>query len=287
MPAIELVKHDKYINNDINYLKNIEIAEYDIQHAGPSVIKHYKLLPDEEINKIFSMPKKEANIYVGKQILKYPDLGKKILEGIAIARQKFVTLNNIEEEDILSIRKDAIFIIKKNPKVLLIDEDFLFRKKNSYTSFIRLDGKEFYVNGKTKELDWKNLSDGMFELYNRPPLTVENYKILQDIRDILLKAERLNEDDLARNLRMYVSNYKNKRLPIETYRNLNTGAFEVRFDNKDDIQYGTKKNRKDTYRFEINKQIREFNAVGKNEFQFLDISQNYINYIRPLIGLLL
>ena len=41
------------------------------------------------------------------------------------------------------------------------------------------------------------------------------------------------------------------------------------------------------YLFEINKQIREFNAVGKNEFEFLDISQNYINYIRPLIGLLL
>ena len=42
--SILIAEKTNYLNKDIQYLKNIQISEYDIKSAGFSVIKFQKLL---------------------------------------------------------------------------------------------------------------------------------------------------------------------------------------------------------------------------------------------------
>ena len=84
---------------------------------------------------------------------------------------------------------------------------------------------------------------------------------LKDIANILRSAERVNPPDLLMMLRSYRSKYLNRQLPIETYRNLLTGRFKC---GKYDLD-----------------------VVDDTMINDIDISQNYINFILPLIRILL
>lgn len=134
LSSIQIAEKTNYLNRDITYLKNIPITEYDIKSAGFSVIKFKKLMPESEIQKIENMDKHDRNVYIGKRIIKEPKINEEILKTLEKVRKAFVFVNKIEAEEILSIKKDAIFIIKKQPTELTIKDAFLFRRKGQYSS---------------------------------------------------------------------------------------------------------------------------------------------------------
>lgn len=250
--AKEIAEKSNYLNKDILYLKNTTISEYDIKSAGFTVIKFKKLLPPEEIEQLEKADKQTRNILIGKRILKYPKISEEIINTLADIRKDFVVLNQIHDEDILSIKKDAIFLIKKLPTNLKLDI-FEFRPKGKYTSYCYVNKKEFYYSSVTNTLDVKGISD-------ESRVSQEKY-LLNDIKRIMAMAEKITPDQLFLILKQYRSKYLNRQLNKETYRNMDNGKFEV-----------------NGYFLD---------TISDDSLADVDISQNYISYLVPLFKALI
>jgi hypothetical protein len=249
--ATELMEKTNYLDKDIVYLKNTRIREYDIKSAGLSTIKYKKLLPEEEILQIKKMDKKAENIYIGKRIRKYPKLGEELINTLIEVRQEFALKNEIYEEEILSIKKDAIFLIKKVPYILDI-MGHEFREKDSFTSYCYLNQKEFFYSSETGKITIKGLAD---ELINKGKF------FLNDVKKIFEMGEKLTPEQMFTFLKNYRTKYLGRKLDVEHYRDLDTGYFLFR-----------------GYQLE---------NISEDMIDKVDITQNYIKYIIPLFGALI
>lgn len=252
MNDLLVMNNTNYLNKDIQYLKNVSISEWDIHSAGLSVIKYYKLLPEDMISSLEKMDKHSRTVKEGKLQKENKELAKKIVDGLAKVRLAFGVANKINANQVLSIKKDALFLINSTVSQPSIGNTFVFREKGRYTSYINLNNKEFYlsVDG---SLDVKGLSSDVKEYQ-------KNY-FLKDICGMLKSGEKLDADRLYLMLKTYRSKYLNRQLDIETYRDLTSGRFHVG-------KY-------------------ELESVSQDMINDIDISQNYLNYIVPLINKML
>lgn len=250
--AIKIASKTNYLNKDITYLKNIQLVEWDIHSAGLSVLKYKKLLPEKELEELSNMDKHKRTVKEGLLQRENPNIAAEIVSTLSKAVQAFVILNKIDDSQILSIKKDALFLINANVQKNVIKEYFEFRKKNVYTSYLYLGRIEIYYNSITNEIEFKGISD---ECINECTQFVDDFKKL-------LKASEMNSHDLLFNLfKSYCNRYLNRSLPIESYREMKSGKFrigEYLLDN-----------------------------VSDDDIDKIDISQNYLNFIIPLINAIL
>ena len=101
----------------VPYLIAHHIYEYDIQKANISVLRELNLIDEDYYQRLYKLPRMQRQVEIG-YLIKYTDgLSDKLSEGIASFRKSFFEANNIEDEDILSIKNDAIFVIDKTPNV--------------------------------------------------------------------------------------------------------------------------------------------------------------------------
>jgi hypothetical protein len=250
--AKHIAEKTNYLNKEIVYLKNTRITEYDIRSAGFTVIKSKRLLPQEELEMLDKMEKHERNVWIGKRILKYPKISEEIINTLAQVRSDFVVMNRIREEDILSIKKDAIFLIKATPEFLKVG-DFEFRPKAAYSSYLYVNQKEFYYSSGNDTMDIKGVPE-------EAKAQQEKF-LLRDIRKVLSMGEKLTSDQMFTFLKQYRSKYLGRQLEPGTYRDLESGMFSV-----------------DGYAMD---------SVSQETMSGLDISQNYIKYLVPLFRALL
>ena len=251
--ALKIAEQTNYLNKSIEYLKNVTITEYDIKSAGFSVLKFLKLLPDETLQKWEKLDKQTRTVKEGLLQKEHPEIAEKILKTLSSARQAFVILNKIRPEDILAIKKDAIFLINKQPTKLIIKEFFEFRKKNTYTSYMYINKKEFYFSSLTKELEVKGIS-------NEAKILQKDY-LLKYIGQIFASSEKVNPEQLFTLLKSFRRKYLNRELPIENYRNLLNGKYQIGNFSIDNLPEEDKGN--------------------------ISITENYINFILPMFQILL
>ena len=265
MPAINLAERTLYLNEDINYIKDTLISEYDIKSAGFSVIKYKKLLPDDIIEKLENMNKLSRNIQIGLYMREQKTLAKEINDTLAEVRKEFIIQNNLEEEDILSIKKDAIFVIRKKPTNLLIFGYFQFRPKDVFTSYMNLNNKEFYYSSLDKSFLIKGLSETRDYMYGEKidDIDYDTEPLLKDIKHFMALAEKISQDALYGQLLRYRHKYLNKELEKKTYRNLLTGYYDL-----------------------VNNNFK-LKDIDNELMKDLDISYNYVNYILPMINCLI
>jgi hypothetical protein len=251
--AIDLVEKSNWTSKALLYLKNVFITEYDLKSGGLSVIKENSLLNNDVIEKLSSMEKEKRNIIIGKLQIKYPDLSAKMVEGFASARKTFVDKNNIKADQILSIKKDALFLI--NPKGIIeqVTPNLLFRAKNTYTSYLNINRKEFYYSPSLEFLEVKGIPDEIVQK--------QNEYLLKDMLRFMRQAEKITAPVLFSSLREYQSKYLKRELPTETYRNLENGKFS--FDGYD------------------------MDEIDAEDIENVDISKNYTEYVLPMIRQLL
>lgn len=253
-PAVKIAENTNYLNENYHYLKNVTITEYDIKSAGFSVLKYRKLLPEDELEKLSKMDKHTRTVKEGLLQKEYPKIAEEIIETLSKARQAFVILNKIPEEAILSIKKDAIFLINQNPTKLIIKDVFEFRKKNTYSSYIQLPGKkEFYYNNREDFIDVKGIQKESVE--------AQSNFLLRDIKNFLRSGEKVSQEVLFSIFKSYRNKYLNRELPIETYRELDSSLYRIK-------NYTMK-------------------SIDSDLLIDIDISQNYMSYILPLIQAML
>lgn len=248
-------KHN-YLNKDIPCLINTTIREYDMKAGGYSILKKYGVLSEKEIQYLDNCDKLKRNIYLGNLLKNKPELSELQMQGFIEARQLFFEYNQINENNILAIKKDAIFIIKDIMHVTEFD-GYKFQLANTYNSYYLLNDNtiELYYKTKTNEIDIKGINNEKLKLH-------ENY-ILKDLKIIFSLAEKGNMDYLIKHLKKYRDKYLRRELNINTYRELNIESM---------------------FRLKETLAGEPLLIENINDIDSIDISYNYIKYIIPLIS---
>lgn len=194
------------------WLFNSYIREYDISKANINILLYKGIISKEEYHKLCMLSRNYRQIQIG-YILKDERINKLFEEGLQEARKLFITSNNLDEQDILSIKNDAIFVINKNPTYTSFD-NIRFLLKNTYTSFMKIFNLEIYYGlnkqDNSEVLDIKGINDSKLDIHR-------NYMI-----DIICNALYfINIGDQKSSLE-YIQDiynkYVSKQLPIEYYR---------------------------------------------------------------------
>ena len=153
---------NNYTNKDLKYIKNTIITEYDMESAGMNILTELGYFSEEDRKKLLSMDKLKRNVLIGKMLRKNPKMMEDLEKGFAEARRVFFEVNGIDEYDVVSVKRDAIFII-------------------GYNSYINIMGYENYYNSDTNKLDVKK--------YSKEVIEVHKDFLLKDLKEILKNSE--------------------------------------------------------------------------------------------------
>lgn len=245
-----LYERTLYLNKEIDYLFNCEIREYDLKSAGLNLIKYFKLLPQDKIDYLDKMDKEARNKEIG-MLQKQKEFAKQLKDAFTEARRMFFDANNIEDYEVLSVKKDAIFIIRK----LCFNNTFdnlEFRVKNQYLGYMHLNNKEFYYTSPDDPLDVKGFGTEVQYYHGE--------YMLDFIRDVFTNAIYCSRNDTINQLVKFVRAYKHKYLDYGYYRMLDEEMYYEVIDGDE--------------RFKIK-------DIESDEVD-IDITYNYFKYIIPI-----
>ena len=124
-----------WFNPNIEYLFNDEIVEYDMQSASLNLIKEYSLLPSDKIKELERLDKNSRNVAVGKLQRDLRGFSSALLEKFTEIRGRFVEENKLNDDRILSVKKDAFFTIGRCGITSFGQVSFVV--KNIFSSYIR------------------------------------------------------------------------------------------------------------------------------------------------------
>lgn len=255
-----------------------ELIEYDMREGGFSIIRKERLLPDQVIEEFENLTKEERHKAVGNLAHShnraYKDVPKQLIERFQYYREEFGRVNELEDNDIFFIRKDAI-CTKRYCYNTKLDDFIEFREKNVYGCYMRIE-PQYNDNGTTGkpspiEFYWK--SDGHVDvkgIKDEYILPHENgmMKIISKFMNYLYS---MNYDGALRYIVSVMDAYKqgygdkkNSDHPEDFYR---------RFDN-------TAK-----YRIWKDGAVMEVEDIGKELIPMCDKAYNYRNIFVPMLNL--
>ena len=212
----ELYKRDTYLNKDIPSIFGRHIYEYDMHHAGISITREFSLLPDESIDKIekTAKNKKDIAVLLGKIQKKDKEYKEKLAKGFIEARRLFFEANQIEDNQILTIKKDAIFTLK--PCKVINFGHISYSLKHQYTSYLYTEKYEIYYGYDNDELDVKGIDDVLL-------IQHKDY-ICNLLKKFFYKMENETKEDVLRFLRIMIDKYKRLELDCGYYRSFDRNS---------------------------------------------------------------
>ena len=180
MMVMKLYEKDMYIA-PINNVINHYIREYDISKANINILLYLGVIDKALYDELYYAPKQIRQIRIG-YLQKDKKIAKALSDGFKYMRSQFFSMNNLSDKDILSIKKDAIYVIDKIPNNTKISNDkntVQFVCKNTYTSWYRINNIEFYYlldkANNIENLDIKGISDNMIALHQNYMLRLLRY----------------------------------------------------------------------------------------------------------------
>ncbi|MEI2419825.1 hypothetical protein V6O07_06105, partial [Arthrospira platensis SPKY2] len=117
-----------------------------------------------------------------------------------------------EDRYVLSIKKDAVFLINKGIKIDTFDS-VKFVMKNRYTSYFYLNKVEYYFNSTTKQLDVKGINDDKLKYHKK--------YMLKFLKKMFYYIEMNDTKNSIRYLKKFADKYRKMELPAGYYRELN------------------------------------------------------------------
>lgn len=218
--SITIYKRHNYTRRDLKYIKNTSIIEYDMSNAGINILFNKGFLKQDMVDHLNKMNKLTKNITVGKMLQKNPEWNKVMMEEFIKIRKYFMEINNLTDDDILSIKKDAMFIINKKPKNLVLSENYIFREKGTYDTYLNLKNKEFYVNIYEGKFDVKGFSKEALEVQ-------EDHFINFIITSLVLDRE--DRFKMFEHIKTYRTLFLNYDLDVENYYDLDDNGYLYKY----------------------------------------------------------
>lgn len=254
------------INEFRNFETNSKIVEWDLKRAGLNLCKQFQLLSKDKIEELEKLQKGDCDIAIGKLQRKDSDFSKKLEQAFTDIIHRFLETNQIDIElDILSIKRDACFVINKHVKEFRFGEFLEFRPKNTYHAYIYLKPFEFYF-GNEDLIEVKNfVSD---KKTRNVLIKLHSEGILNFLLNVIYIAEKtnMNYKELYRFLQDFVDAYKRRTLEFDYYREFNIES---------------------KFRFQALGGEILMDQVDEAAFEHVNIEYNYIHMILPLINLLI
>ncbi len=193
-----------------------EIYEYDIAKANISVLLQGGYITPNEYNMFLQMPKLQREIAIGN-LQKDPKYSKVISNGIEQARKCLIEANNLCEDDIVSIKKDAFYVLKRLNNTRFDNIDFTLR--NHYNIYIYCRGIELYYGLNEFDIedagviDIKGINDNKLQLH---------MSYLSFLAYIFKYVLNNNTSMAIQELMNFIQKYNNRELDIEYYREFNS-----------------------------------------------------------------
>lgn len=210
---MELYEATTYKSN-IPFLFNVSIREYDISKANINILLWKNKIDKETYDYLYSSPR-DVRQYIVGNMQKNESINQALMDGFQECRKMFLDSNGLNEMDILSIRKDAIFVINKIPSITQFD-NIVFIPKNMYTSYISLNKKniELYYSppsiGNNNHIDVKGISEMNLKKH-------EEY-FLDFLYFLFEIVETESTRTVIRDFKNFFDQYVNKELDIGYYR---------------------------------------------------------------------
>lgn len=250
-----ILERELWTDKSISFLVS-DIIEYDMREAGFSIIKERKLLPQNQIDEIAKIPdKKMRHIEVGKVQRGNKTLREELARGFKDFRVWFGEANQLTDDDVLSVKKDAIFV-KKFCYNTEYGDHIRFVEKNTYTAFMQFGSFEFYL--KDNGLDVKGIQNDNLELHETGLLSII-YKFMK-------MMSQYEEKEATKYIVKVMNDYKYYQLPVECYREFNSV---------------------NGYRIWQNDNETVVKDVGESYKDQLIIDYNYVNILVPLLNIVM
>lgn len=154
------------MTTDFPYIISQYIREYDISKCNINMLFLKNQISAELYEHLYNSDKNYREVYIGNMIKENPSIYSFIKSGIIEYRNRLFKENNINEEDIVSIKSDAVFIVNKVLDNTIFDNLVEFKNKNVYTSFLKIKNLELYYNINTDNIDVKGIKDDKLEKHN-------------------------------------------------------------------------------------------------------------------------
>lgn len=214
----EFYEFDNWLNPNILFAFNKQIIEYDMGSAGLSITRELKLISDDLIEKLVKMPKDKRVVEIGKIQRDNPAYRTELQKGFCMFRKMFVEANGLERDDVISIKRDAIFPMKFC-RHTEFGQYIKFNRKNEYSSYARIGPRlELYYS--SNGIDVKGIDDSRVKLH-------EDY-MLEIIRGFFERMESLGIPQTQKYIKKKFDEYKHKKLPLGYYRRFDSqSAFET------------------------------------------------------------
>jgi hypothetical protein len=260
MSTSKLFSKANYLNKTIQYLRDVNIREYDIQDAGFSLIKFHNLLSEDEIKRLENLPKvfrhKEIGIMRGSR----KGFSKDLSDAMRVAVELFLVENEIETSELLAIKNDAVFIVSNKHIKKTKHHGATFVNKESYTSYLYINGVEYYYNSFLDKMDIKGL--------NKKVVATHSSCLLNFIKNILHYNEiMVDTDDVIESLAEFRSDYIELKLEKNFYRHLShDNGFTLKSLRGQRTQY-------------------VLSSISDSDKSDLDITYNYMHIILPIISI--
>ena len=210
-------KKTNWLNPYIQYLFDEDIIEYDMKDAGFNIIKQFKLLPSEKIIELEKMGKGFDRHKAIGILQRDREFSTRLLDKFAEMRGLFVGYNNLGDNNIIAVKKDAIFTIGECKKTKFGGIEFA--QKNRYSSYIRFEDNHnieiYYSNELT---DVKGMSESS--------LNRHRFYILQFLREVIAKLEDKNSS-VRRDLINFIMDYKSMSLDETYYLEFNNKSTDI------------------------------------------------------------
>ena len=269
----DLLLHSRWTNPTDLYIG--DIIEYDMSDGGFSIIREENLLPPEEIRRLERIPKGfERNDAVGK--LKYSknptirDTGKKLEKLFGKYRVLFGFYNDVDIEDIFSIKRDAVFLTRHATQTEF-GKYIKFKDKHHYDIYFLL-GKdalvvanqktrkrtyEIYYDTFTDDVAVKGIKDEIIEQYHMD-------SIMTIIKKYLRYVSRFDYEGATKFIVKVIDDYKFHRLPIGCYREFNDQS---------------------CFKFQIDGKEFATTEADMSMISYIDIRHNFNNVLVPMLNM--
>lgn len=248
-----------YHDRSIQRLRSVTIKEYDMKDAGFSLIRHHKLLPDNEIERLQAIPKALRHREIGIMRGARADFSKAMAECMRDTVEMFLIENDIQPKEILSIKNDAVFLIGKAKVKTTKVNGADFANKASYTSYMFINGVEYYYDSYTDRMDIKGLNGKVISAHEAHFLTF--------IKNLLHFGETMDDEEIIAGLAEFRESYTKRELDLPYYRTLNgENCFYVNGLTGSNFRYGLP-------------------GVKEKQRDDLDITYNYAHVVLPIISM--
>ena len=202
----------------VNYFSGY-IVEYDLSKANISALLSRGIIDSAKYEFLKNSDKQFREVYIGNLIRENNNIYKEIQAGIIQAKKTFVEINNIEDDEILEIRNDAIFVLTDRPMEQQVSDHYFFAKKSIFTFFFRFyfNNEFFYRYDNSTDSDVievKGIKDDKLILH-------QNY-MLKFLADTVYSIERSDIEEVIDSYNEFYINYLNKQLDVGFYREFNS-----------------------------------------------------------------